>query len=68
MPAKSKNQQEAAGMALSAKRGEIPVSRLKGAAKDMHESMTTDQLEELARTKTEGLPEKKRRKTGRKAA
>ena len=35
MPAKSKAQQKAAGAALSAKRGDTPESKLKGAAKSM---------------------------------
>lgn len=59
MPAVSKAQQQAAGAALAAKRGEIPVSKLKGAALDMYNSMTIRQLEEIAGTKTKGLPEKK---------
>jgi hypothetical protein len=37
MPAKSKAQQQAAGMALAAKRGEKKVSELKGAAKSMYD-------------------------------
>ena len=37
MPAKSKAQQKAAGAALSAKRGETPKSKLKGASKQMVE-------------------------------
>ncbi|HZW45906.1 MAG TPA: DUF3008 family protein, partial [Microvirga sp.] len=35
MPAKSAAQQKAAGAALSAKRGEAPKSKLKGASKSM---------------------------------
>lgn len=35
MPAKSKKQRLAAGVALAAKRGKIPMSKLKGAAKQM---------------------------------
>lgn len=57
MPAKSGAQQKAAGAALSAKRGDTPKSQLKGASKQMAESMTEDQLEELAATKREGKPE-----------
>jgi hypothetical protein len=56
MPAKSKKQQKAAGAALSAKRGEQPKSRLKGASKQMVESMNERQLEELASTKRKKLP------------
>jgi len=59
MPAKSKNQQQAAGMALAAKRGEIPVSKLKGSAKSMYDSMTKKELKEYAETDRKDLPEKK---------
>jgi hypothetical protein len=59
MPATSKAQQKAAGAALAAKRGEIKKSELQGASRDMYESMSEDQLEELAETKRKGLPEKK---------
>lgn len=51
MPAKSGAQQKAAGAALSAKRGETPKSKLKGASKSMAKSMSEEQLEELASTK-----------------
>ncbi len=57
MPAKSKAQQKAAGAALSAKRGDTPKSKLKGASKSMAESMSEKQLEELAATKRKGKPE-----------
>ncbi len=57
MPAKSKAQQKAAGAALSAKRGETKKSDLKGASREMAESMTEKQLEELASTKRKGKPE-----------
>ncbi|RUL98771.1 DUF3008 family protein [Rhizobium chutanense] len=57
MPAKSKAQQKAAGAALSAKRGETPKTELKGASKQMEESMTEKQLEEFASTKRTGKPE-----------
>ncbi|EFM57666.1 MULTISPECIES: DUF3008 family protein [Brucella] len=56
MPAKSQAQQKAAGAALAAKRGEIKVSELLGASKQMYESMTEKELEELAETKRKGLP------------
>lgn len=59
MPAKSKVQQKAAGAALSAKRGETPKGKLAGASRGMFDSMTADQLEELAHTKRRGLPEQK---------
>ena len=57
MPAKSAAQQKAAGAALSAKRGDTPKSRLKGAARSMAESMTEKQLEEFAHTRRKGKPE-----------
>lgn len=59
MPAKSKQQQKAAGMALSAKRGETDPSELKGAAREMYESMSESELEDLAEPKRKDLPEKK---------
>ncbi|HAC01262.1 DUF3008 family protein [Brevundimonas naejangsanensis] len=57
MPAKSAAQQKAAGAALSAKRGDTPKSKLKGASKSMMESMSEKQLEEFAHTKRKGKPE-----------
>ena len=57
MPAKSKAQQKAAGAALSAKRGDTPKSQLKGASKQMEESMSEKQLKEFASTKRKGKPE-----------
>jgi len=60
MPAKSKVQQRAAGMALAAKRGKVPVSRLKGSALQMYKSMTAKQLEDFASTKRKGLPKRKK--------
>jgi hypothetical protein len=59
MPAKSKVQQMAAGAALSAKRGETKKGELKGASKEMYESMSEKQLEEFAETKRKGLPDRK---------
>lgn len=59
MPAKSKAQQKAAGAALAAKRGEQPRSKLKGASKDMAESMSEEELAELASTDRKDLPERK---------
>ena len=58
MPAKSKAQQKAAGAALSAKRGDTARSKLKGASKQMVESMSEKQLEELASTRRKGKPER----------
>ena len=60
MPAKSKAQQRAAGAALSAKRGEIAKSKLKGASRSMHESMSTRELRDFAKTQRKGLPARKR--------
>jgi hypothetical protein len=57
MPAKSAAQQKAAGAALSAKRGDTPKSKLKGASRQMEESMTEKQLEEFASTRRKGKPE-----------
>ena len=60
MPARSKRQQMAAGAALSAKRGERPKSSLKGASRQMVESMSEKQLEEFASTKRRKLPTRRR--------
>lgn len=60
MPAKSKAQQKAAGAALSAKRGDTKKSDLKGASKEMVESMSEKELDELASTKRKNLPTKKK--------
>jgi hypothetical protein len=57
MPAKSKAQQEAAGAALAAKRGDKPKSSLKGASKSMASSMSEKELEKMASTSRKGKPE-----------
>ena len=57
MPAKSAAQQKAAGAALSAKRGDTPKSKLRGASRGMEESMTEKELEKMAHTKRKGKPE-----------
>lgn len=59
MPAVSKAQQRAAGAALSAKRGETKVSELKGASREMYDSMSEKELKEFAETERHDLPEKK---------
>lgn len=59
MPAKSKAQQKAAGAALAAKRGDQDKDKLKGASRDMEQSMSEKQLEELAKTDRKSLPERK---------
>ena len=53
--AQSKAQQRAAGAALSAKRGETEKSELEGASVDMYESMSEDELEEMASTSHDDL-------------
>jgi len=58
MPAKSKAQQIAAGAALSVKRGETKVSELKGASREMYDTMSEAELEDLASTDHAGLPDK----------
>jgi len=58
MPATSKAQQQAAGAALSAKRGERKKSSLKGASKSMAESMSKNELEELASGSRKGKPKR----------
>lgn len=59
MPAQSKAQQKAAGAALAARRGNISVSELQGASKQMYESMSEAELEELAATDRGDLPDQK---------
>ena len=54
--AKSKAQQRAAGAALSAKRGDTKVSDLQGASKEMYDSMSEAELDEMASTAREDLP------------
>jgi hypothetical protein len=59
MPAKSKKQQMAAGIALAAKRGKCSKSSLRGASKSMAR-MSTRELKKFAGTKRKSLPSKKR--------
>jgi hypothetical protein len=59
MPARSKKQQMAAGAALAAKRGERSESSLKGASKQMADSMSEKQLKDFAKTKRKKLPAKR---------
>ncbi|ABI78696.1 conserved hypothetical protein [Hyphomonas neptunium ATCC 15444] len=59
MKAQSEAQQKAAGAALSAKRGDTPKSKLKGASVEMYESMSEKELEEMASTKHDKIPERK---------
>jgi hypothetical protein len=60
MPAKSKQQQKAAGAALAAKRGDFPKSRLKGASRQMVESMSERELDRMASVKRKSLPRRAR--------
>lgn len=55
----SKAQQHAAGAALAAKRGEAKVSDLKGASRQMYDSMSEEELAAMAATDTGELPERK---------
>lgn len=59
MPARSKAQQKAAGAALATKWGDQPKSKLRGASKEMEETMSEKQLEDFASTDRKELPEKK---------
>lgn len=56
MPADSVKQQQAAGMALAAKRGDRPMSSLHGAAKSMAK-MGSQDLRHFAQTSHKGLPQ-----------
>ena len=56
MPAKSKHQQKAAGAALAVKRGERPKASLKGASRQMAESMSEQELHRMASVKRKKLP------------
>jgi hypothetical protein len=57
MPAKSKAQQQAAGVALSVKEHEKPKSSLKGASKSMYDSMSEKELKKMASTGRKDKPE-----------
>jgi Protein of unknwon function (DUF3008) len=61
MPARSKKQQMAAGAALAAKRGKKKKSSLKGASRQMADSMSEKQLRDVAKTKRKKLPTKKKK-------
>jgi len=56
----SRKQQKAMGLALAAKKGDVPKSKLKGASKEMVK-MSEKDLEDFASTKHKGLPEKKKK-------
>lgn len=57
MPANSKAQQRAAGAALAARRGETKVADLQGASRDMYNTMSESELEDLASTPVKDLPD-----------
>lgn len=59
MPAKPKQQQKAAGAALSAKPGETEKPSFKGASKEMAASMSEEPLAGLAGTKRKNRPTQK---------
>lgn len=59
MPARSAAQQKAAGAAISAKRGDTPKGKLRGASKSMAQSMSETELEKLASTSRKDKPEHK---------
>ena len=54
MPARSKKQQMAAGAALAAKRGERSKASLKGASREMVETMSEQQLREFRQHQATG--------------
>lgn len=58
MKARSQAQQKAAGAALAAKRGEASPRTLKGASKEMADTMSEDELAEMASTPRKGKPER----------
>ena len=43
-------------MASAAKKGKIPPSKLRGAAREMYSNMSTKTIDEAAKTKHKGLP------------
>jgi len=65
MPAKSQAQQRAMAMAAAAKKGKIPPSKLRGAAREMYLSMSKKTLDEFAGTPRKGLPKHVAKKKGK---
>ncbi|WP_420409559.1 DUF3008 family protein [Hoeflea sp.] len=59
MKASSKAQQKAAGAALAAKRGEEKVENLQGASKEMYDTMSEEELDDMASTSRSELPDSK---------
>lgn len=62
MPAESGAQQKAAGAALSAKRGDTPKGKLKGASKSMADSMSEKSLRKWPRPNARANPSTSRRR------
>jgi hypothetical protein len=56
--AESKAQQRLFGLALSVKRGDTPESEVSQEVRDMAKNISTKDLEDFAKTKHKGLPEK----------
>lgn len=56
MPAVSKAQQQAAGIAHAVEKGDLPQSKLRGASKQMFKSMKSGDLKKFAKTKSKELP------------
>jgi hypothetical protein len=63
MPAKSKKQQMAAGIALASKRGEKPKAELRGPSRHMAQSMDENELEKIASTPRKKRPTRKSTKS-----
>jgi hypothetical protein len=63
MPAKSKAQQQAAGAALAAKRGDKKQTTLRGASKQMAKSMSEKELEKMAARPRKGKPDHSKSKS-----
>lgn len=59
MPSTSKSQQRLMGMAYAAKKGELDSSKIGPSVRKLMESMSKKQLKDFAKTKHEGLPERK---------
>ena len=59
MPAKSEKQRLAAGAALAPKRSQQSISGLKGDTKKMYESMSEEELAEMASSKDDNKHDKK---------
>ena len=58
MSAQSPTIPQAAGIALAAQLGRVPKWHLQGVAKDMYNSMSMEELEELAETGKDDSPDK----------